>query len=330
MGRKKALILGWYNHHNIGDESYKITFSKFFNQKYDLYFNDNQDHYHDFLVIGGGDIFSGSFTEAIIQSPKPSLAISVTLPLEPNQTALNKLHKILVRDSISYNLIKDMNNSYFCPDLGFLLESNKYCGKQLIKKYFEFEKRDLYKNVITVITNSHLIAKPHDELPKDILFKNFSLKLAQICDTTNASFLFLPFSTQMPWDDRISNSIVANQCKFWKKNLVIYDRLSVQDTLDIIGASNAIISMRLHSSIFSCVSSVPFIDITHNHKNKRLLNDLDLLDLSIDYKNINSFYFSTKLTEFIREESDIKEKIISVNQKQKEKIQEFYDTVCCI
>ena len=56
----------------------------------------------------------------------------------------------------------------------------------------------------------------------------------------------------MPWDDRVSNGMVASFCKFWKKNVVLYDELEVQDALDIISAADVVISSRLHSTIFSC------------------------------------------------------------------------------
>src|SRR5207249_4018803 len=99
-------------------------------------------------------------------------------------------------------------------------------------------------------------------------FTKFSYDLAWVSDNTACSFVFMPFGTEMPHDDRTSNAFVSSRIKFWQKNSVIYDKLTVQETLDLVSACDAMISTRLHSSIFSVLAGVPLLDVTHNHKNK--------------------------------------------------------------
>jgi polysaccharide pyruvyl transferase WcaK-like protein len=118
-------------------------------------------------------------------------------------------------------------------------------------------------------------------------FERFCYDLAAAFDATNASFLFIPFGYRMPWDDRLANSSVAARCKFWKKNAVVYEELSIQKTLNIISSLDGMISTRLHSTIFSLSNKIPFIDITHNHKNKRLLSTISYEEASILYSEFS-------------------------------------------
>jgi polysaccharide pyruvyl transferase WcaK-like protein len=68
---------------------------------------------------------------------------------------------------------------------------------------------------------------------------------------------------------------------------MIYNELDVQETLDIISASDAVVSTRLHSSIFSCATETPFLDITHSHKNKYFLETIKYEKASVGYEDFN-------------------------------------------
>lgn len=329
MPKKRAIVTGWYGHKNLGDESYKLTFPKIFSDEYDLQFSDSYSlsNSYDAVFLGGGDIFSPIFTDPLIGLNKPCYAASITLPDEPCEALLKQMKWIAVRDKRSYNKISDLPNVFYCPDFAFLLDGNSYQGRENLQKLFEDEKRDLYEHKVAVILNSHLIAKPSDETRKHVIFENFVFKLAEICDNTNASFVFLPFSTHMPWDDRVSSGMVASRCKFWKKNLVIYNCLGVQDTLDLISSVDVVISTRLHSSIFSCSTQTPFIDVTHNHKNASLLEDTGLEELSIHYWECNFKEFKHKLNNLIEEHTAIKSTLKQVVNQQRKLIDCFNENI---
>ena len=48
------------------------------------------------------------------------------------------------------------------------------------------------------------------------------------------------------------------------------------------------ISTRLHSSIFATVAGVPFLDITHNHKNPEFLRSIRRSDLAVPYMTFDA------------------------------------------
>lgn len=320
-----ALVLGWYGKGNAGDESYKLTLPRIF-PNCDLTFTDSLSYYKDradefdILIVGGGDIFTIELVEQVKQfkatTPIRAVAFSISLIDNPDRCALDLFHKVYVRDKSAVENINHPNVHYL-PDAAFMLEGNMVRGEEMLSRYFEIEKRDLYENRITVVVNSHLIAKPGEPSRKCAAFNHFSHQMAHVMDHTNASFFFLPFGTQMPWDDRCSEAYIASLCKFWKKNFVCFDRPAVQDCLDIIAASDIVLSTRLHSSIFSIANATPFVDIVHNHKNRSLLSDSGLEELSINYMGFDSNKLLKNLDDLLSDSSHLKAKIAMVkNTKQ--------------
>jgi polysaccharide pyruvyl transferase WcaK-like protein len=187
-----------------------------------------------------------------------------------------------------------------------------------IKPYFQ--NRDLYQKKVVCVYNAHL-SVVQGQLARDQLnFLKVTNDLADIIDRTAASFVFIPFGNDDPWNDRITNSWLASKCKFWKKNFVIYDKISFQQALDIIASADAVISTRLHASIFSCVAKVPFIDITHHDKNLGFLQTVGLEDWSIPYWRFNYEKCLTLLNEFLTKPTTKLQTIVEAQRHQIAKV----------
>src|SRR5581483_6413019 len=194
---------------------------------------------------------------------------------------------IIVRDLESVRILqsKNISCSYY-PDVAFVLEGDLENGRDIIKSEFKKQQRDLYNKVVVVVINGFLSDQQGNayDVRKFLAFQKLSYDLGHVMDYTPASFVFVPFGQHLPWDDRVTNGLVAQQCKFWKKNLVFWKELSVQDILDILAAADAVISTRLHSTIFSIATLTPFIDIIHNHKNAWLIETLNKKNWSMSYE----------------------------------------------
>jgi hypothetical protein len=269
-------ILGFYNKHNIGDEAYKLVFPKLFNNQLQFTDKDNAD------ILGGGDVLTHHYLSQIKQ---PICALSVTAS-EDISKYKHLIKHVIVRDFQSLKFLNEQGIiTSYCPDITFLLQPNN--NRYLLEKYFKQDKRDLYQKVICVVLNSHLFLRGKTSTEDFINVEKVLIDLAKIMDNTNASFIFLPFCTSMPVDDRIINSYVSLKLKYWQKTIIVYDRLNVQDTLNIINSCDAVISTRLHSSIFSCICQKPFLDITHNHKNKYFLETIERQNWSINIEEFN-------------------------------------------
>lgn len=314
----KINVLGWYNHGNIGDESYKLSFPIIF-PNHEFIFSDKLKGNEEIVILGGGNVLSEHFLHLLnkVNCKKLCMSVGVTEFKEIN------CEKIYVRDINSLNLIP---NSIYMPDFAFALKPNAENGKNLIKNIFK--DNELWNRLILCIPNAHLVDTLNSLSRDNITYQNFCYNFAKFVDETPASFLFMPFGRQMPWDDRVVCGNIASKCKFWKKNVVLFDQISVQDSLDIIAACDLVVSQRLHGSIFSCLSSVPFIDISHHDKNKSFLKTIKKENVMMDY-----WKFSKEKLEYLVNyvfENYEKEKLIidNISKEQQAILKGMSNDIC--
>jgi hypothetical protein len=118
-------------------------------------------------------------------------------------------------------------------------------------------------------------------------------------DWLEEAFSAAGLETMAPNDDRMSNAFVGGRVKFYRKNYVVYQKLSVQTTLDVLSCAQAVISTRLHSTIFSAISGVPFIDLTHHDKNLGFIRTLGKPEWSVPLWDFSSSSFNRLLGGFV-------------------------------
>lgn len=291
---KVVTALGWYGKDNCGDESYKLAFPNVF-PDYEWRFTDfltpEKLSQTDAVVLGGGDVMSDPFLNqlAFVTKPKHIISTSATSSTDPDK--LVGFKNIIVRDTSSVEILKKKGiQAKYKPDVAFSLTADKMNGRKLIRKEFVAQKRDLYEKLVVVVMNGYLADAESNsyDVRKFINFHKLAYDMGHVMDFTPASFIFIPFGQRLPWDDRVPNMWVAQKAKFWQKNVTVLNELSVQNILDIIGAANAVISTRLHSTIFSITANTPFIDITHNHKNSALLETIDRKQYSVPYESFDA------------------------------------------
>jgi polysaccharide pyruvyl transferase WcaK-like protein len=275
-------VMGWYDKANIGDEAYKIAFPRIFS-KHDFSFDISKAPN---LILGGGDILNETFLKNALKYPaKRRIALSVSANSNTPIDLIKKLDDVYVRDVRSVKYLTDHGVSCtYMPDVATCLQSNKTNGMNWLRKKYQTDGLELYEKKVGIVFNAHLYHGNPDILARDFnKLIQVVWDLAKLMDNTMASFVLFPMSTQFPYDDRITNAMTAGRCKFWRKNLVIYDKLNVQETLDLISTFDAVISTRLHASIFSMSAGVPFIDLTHHDKNRGFLETVGLSDWSESY-----------------------------------------------
>lgn len=303
-------VLGWYRD-NIGDESYKLAFPLMFPDASFVFSDAPAVGEFDITILGGGDILSESFVKRLLSSKsKKKIAISVSANANSPFDLLKQLDAIYVRDNLSLKLLKENEvPCQFMPDIAFLLTPNLEKGKNWLENFYKNENGELYERKIGFVLNAHLFQGKPDILARDFLnFTKVSWDMARLMDETSASFVLFPMSTRQPYDDRATNSMVSSRCKFYKKNLVIYDRLKVQETLNLLSSMDLVISTRLHSSIFCLNSEVPFIDITHHDKNGSFLETFCLQDHSLSYWNFEYLTLKDKVQDMLLNSEHYKQK----------------------
>jgi polysaccharide pyruvyl transferase WcaK-like protein len=318
--RPKVGVVGWYGHNNVGDEAYKSAFPKLFPQC-DFVFAESPTDDIETWILGGGDVVTSSNVEAFRPLKKKHImSATVSRPYD-----LTGFGTVAVRDYRSVETIKSRGAGrvLYVPDFAFALSGDAARGRRLITSQFEKDGADLYSKVVVVVINGYL-AGEHSVVAKNYsTFQTVSFQLAEVADNTSASFFFVPFGCGMPTDDRVTNGWVAGKCKFWQKNAVAYNPLSVQDALDVMAAADAVVSTRLHSSVFSCVCGTPFIDVTHNHKNERFLETIEWNEYSADYRGFDTMSVMASLEDMLSRRGELAEKLTAISRRQKLLLAEF-------
>jgi polysaccharide pyruvyl transferase WcaK-like protein len=149
----KFFILGYYNHNNIGDEQYKLSFQYLF-QQFRTVAVDSIEFIDcdklsnavigekDIIILGGGDILNPYFLDKIhsVFSSKPNkiLAVSVGLPYTGTIIQTDKL-SIIDYLFIRTKQDKELLSQYFLPERIFFLPDISY----FLVKSLEFIEDDM-------------------------------------------------------------------------------------------------------------------------------------------------------------------------------------------
>jgi polysaccharide pyruvyl transferase WcaK-like protein len=288
----KILVNGWYGHQNLGDESYKESFRLFWPQ-HDLVFSDSfrkTETGFDAQIVGGGDIIRPELLRNVFKrSDIPAIAMSVTITEQSLCPELSMFSRIVVRDVMSLSLLEKYGITKIVPcsmipDASIVLKGRPDVGKSIIRRMFlENGLDEPYKNVHVVALNAHLLFGSNATIKNGMYFDILKYVIAEIADETNASFVFMPYSVSNPWDDRIPNSLAVAHTKWWKKHLVIWEKLPIQQSLDIISAADFMITTRFHGLIFGVGNNVPTLPISFHDKTKGFCDTVDITPL--DYYN---------------------------------------------
>jgi polysaccharide pyruvyl transferase WcaK-like protein len=300
----RIAVLGWYGHGNAGDEAYKLAFPAVL-PGHDLHFSEKLTGRPDMVVLGGGDIVHPAFIRRLQAAPDiPKVAASVSLTTNSDFNALAGFARVHVRDHLSLSLAQsylDADKLTYTPDFTFVLDPNPDEGRAWLEQRFEDEGHSLRKQIVVVVLSNYIAFGNLDALARDLTtFLKVSQDVAVVADNTDASFVFLPFSTKSPNDDRVPCAWAADRCKHYKKNIVVYDTLSVQQTLNIIGAADAVVSSRLHSTIFATLCGTPFIDLTHHDKNRGFVQTVGKTAWSVPYWEFSVKHYRDLLCNFLQ------------------------------
>jgi hypothetical protein len=139
--KRGIYVIGYYNHHNLGDEQYRITFTTMFEryladfQFYTLHFlhcDDLDKHTFtskDVIILGGGDVLNDTFLDAISRKFRGKtnkvLAVSVGIPY---MHIVVDTKKLAIIDFVFLRTQQEMGvlQEYFTPQRVFYLPDISY------------------------------------------------------------------------------------------------------------------------------------------------------------------------------------------------------------
>ncbi|MDF3033468.1 MAG: hypothetical protein K0R76_422 [Alphaproteobacteria bacterium] len=333
----KIAVFGWYGHDNAGDERIKFCLSHFLRRLggieaidfFDLHEQGikgatNQFDHYDLVIIGGGGLILShhNYHDFILGIDTTIITIGVSVETElignPKNFALSLLKKskvFLVRDRGSYEKLykfdvdKKVNIS---SDLTFLLPYEPLHIQN---------KNEIGVNLFAKPRNSLMLKKaPFTfRVLNKIGFKNYPrvLCFSKITKKLKSSYELLPIPLYCVPQSQNLPEYQMNDINFMKKyfqNVPHY--FNDQD----IDKCQLFISMRLHGLIFSVQKGI--IPLTFNTYPKQI-NFMTDIGLEKGIISVNKMEEMDKRAEyFIKSQSEYSEKILSLNKKYSEIIQE--------
>jgi polysaccharide pyruvyl transferase WcaK-like protein len=298
-------IIGYFNHYNIGDEQYKITFNYIFET-----YLPNKDNYcikyidcdllknidiieEDIIIIGGGDILNNYFVNQIIKkfiaNQNKIIAVSVGLPYTSMLTDTNKLcilDYLYIRTNQDIDLFNNFINPIkisYLPDISYYLLNCKLTNPTFIYQEFYKKLSLIKKKKICISLNRHIYnIKTFDNYKK--IIKNFSDFVIYLINK-NYHIVFLPFNTSNSinnYDLIMENDILIHTDVINELKPELIDNITninfALDTMEIINLYDLFylsIPMRFHACLFSIYKKVPLLPIFTQRKIKNLLLDIN-------------------------------------------------------
>lgn len=187
---------------------------------------------------------------------------------------LNKVDAITLRDPESMRVLKEIGvttPAIVTADPVFGIENfNRDKGRKILTV---FGITDLDRGIIGVSVRK---TKDTDG--------DFEETVARVCDYIiekhNHNVVFIPMQTNK--DEGVSRNIMA---RMKNRAYIIDKRLSVEDVISVVSATEGCIGMRLHSLIYAAIANVPLMGISYDPKIKGFL---DYTSQTL-YADINDF-----------------------------------------
>ena len=225
-------------------------------------------------------LFGIFFSEAIMKKPTVIYAQSIG-PFKSKiyqtitKLVLEELDLILLREEISYNLMKkiELKNKkyYLTADAAFLAP---ICSEQRIKQIYKSEKIDINKKIVGV--SVRLWNFPGLKNPKR-LFEKYKLSIAKFSDYFIEKYdLNIVFVSMVSGEGKFdSDSAVAEKIVNMMKNKnavkVIPNIYDSKEIKGIISKFDMFVGTRMHSNIFATSSFVPTYAISYLYKTEGIM-----------------------------------------------------------
>ena len=278
----KISILGWYNHHNLGDEAMleglKYILDKKWINGFDV-MNGTEPlpeiisriNKSDYFILGGGELIHYDklylpFKHWIKQVEVPKMVYGCGVTSEKLQSHvvddLKSFGNMYVRDKVSQSILEDYNIPVeLCLDPSISL-INKY---NIRAKPFKglaviipTDRKDDKSDAGIIKTN--IIQETKQQLKQDLMKENIK------------EVILLPFGEEDN-NDYESCKVLS---KYLEKdfNCVILDKPPVKQALKIISIAEKVYSYRLHGCIFSIALNIPLMVFAYHIKILRMLKTL--------------------------------------------------------
>lgn len=281
---KKALVYGWYNQGNIGDQLFISAFKHLF-PDFDLYFTEiltlDKLNRASIVIFGGGSFLFGppraenGALELLDSKLIYYIGVGVEAIVHPIHEQLIKQAKLVaIRTPSELNRIKSWNNNTIViPDLVFSLQDKIKKSKKIPKS-------------ILILPNIAVVPSHNDPYWKHSSWSYFKSEFCQFLDEIiaqgfNIQFLSMCSNTEMD-DHWAACEIISHMQR--RSNYPIIDNVpsNLEQLSRLLSQYEYIITQRFHGIVLSEMIGAPYISLYHHDKLKN------------DKPNYLSYYGLTK------------------------------------
>ncbi|WP_276121284.1 polysaccharide pyruvyl transferase family protein [Pararhizobium qamdonense] len=321
--------MGWYNHHNCGDEAFKLVHKNMFtadvlgganlcwiNEKFVQADDDCS------FILGAGDVVKPFYVDKLPAGSSFYIYGAGFSCDEDARYAIaikDRIRGAWMRNRADVSILQSNGvDAHYTPDIIFQLGAGeKYSGNRLSgskKKAICFFSNNSSQEALRS-SDLHLY---NDELSRKI-------KLSRAFDSLTSYYDFEFYPMSADWNDFDS----AYSCDIYtmisnRTGVTVHPPLTdAAEALAISSSADLIFSMKYHGLIFACLAGVPFVDIGTTRKNHLFCLENDFTDVSLSRDNFTTANLSAaiKVAEyppFVDRVKAVRERLIREANVQKD------------
>lgn len=314
------LLLGYYNHKNLGDDVFEYIFTKLFELYGVNYTIMDMDKCKTIppettkIIFGGGDLINDYFMKKLwsLNTPKkcPTYAVGIGIPYPGliDRGYLDHFDMTIHRNKVD---VEVLNKKYgeervrHFPDLSLLLP--KIGKNKLTSEYLPDTNKNTNKKRIGVFL-SRTIYSSKDTQKYETIISNLALffyRVAKITAPEPSLFIktltqcgrlqkksqplyeiiFMPCSTDPSenQNDNIINKHIYDKILaigHCENIKIITDPVPIEEIIPIFKSFYMTIATRFHANVFSSMCNVPMLSVYSSRKVDNLLEELELKQYS--------------------------------------------------
>ena len=281
----KVLVAGFYNHHNLGDDAFRVAIPKIIGNDHEYVFChinslpsiQEIETSFDVFLLGAGDVvlpyFLDKCSEKKICIPKILFGAGLTYPSSIALGHLDQFDSVFLRNLSDLRDVEKrltVEQTHYVPDLVFALDGvvpQKYhsmrprAGFYLIQSIDEQnpDNKDRHKRVLRQVAQCiEFVAETHD-----VVLIRF--------DT----------SGKRDSDDKTVCKKMMDMCKsLVDAGILQYDEKqelrTPEDMMKFMSTCQVNICMRFHAHVFSIIQNIPFVSLSLTRKVRLLMNETGL------------------------------------------------------
>lgn len=268
----QALVYGWYNKANLGDELFKLAFQKLF-PNFKFTFTDkldiNNTEAADIIIFGGGSFLYAPVNfhnkNRILDVVKEKLifyiGVGTETQIHPDHIQImQNAQLIATRTKNGLEKLKfTQAQKLEIPDIVLSLKVKNWAI-------------DIIPRSLLIINNAELLPRWDDPNWKHASWSYFKSEMSQFLDylkDNNYKITFAPMCVNNSLNDLSASTEIINYMK--KRNfsdLNISGSDNFEKSIRLISAHETVVSQRYHGAILAQLCNKPCITIAHHDKLK--------------------------------------------------------------